>query len=519
MGNQGSVSSVGAMIKPKAKAKTSRMVKVTGFIKKADDAEGSGRRLDVWVEGQPGATIGWVLSRTMEEMAQKEPDVPTIVGLRVVHGGQQSASGSTSSAPARAKSTPGQAGYSAPSAPVARDHNSIPERDEFLDSMEDNLVVDYGKTVEEILGDGDSLECIFEIPDAPQMESGAWGAPPARLRPHRVGISDFAIVRVLGMGASSRVVQVRHKVDGTMYAVKVMSKRKIVTHEKKLERAIAEKRLLAKLTHPFIVSLQWAFQTRDHVFMVLDYCPGGELFYHLQQHGSFSEVDSRFYISEILLGLEYLHLQGVLYRDLKPENCLLDGAGHIRLTDFGLSKENLTQSTVFNSFVGTVLYLAPEMLRKEAHGLPLDFYCLGCLVFVLLTGKIPHFTNDIQQMVARRAAGTEVELPRGVSPEAGDLLKRLLEANPETRLGTDGQAMAVKEHPWFREVDFTKVYRKEQQPVFPNFPPIDPSKSPGQCFSSEFTRVPVPSQLLGFSSAVGTPQEQTIAGFSRVERD
>merc|ERR1719183_2729538 len=105
--------------------------------------------------------------------------------------------------------------------------------------------------------------------------------------------------------------------DGTLQLL-LMSKRKIVTHEKKLERAIAEKRLLAKLSHPFIVSLQWAFQTRDHVFMVLDYCPGGELFYHLQQQGSFSEPDSRFYISEIVLGLEYLHLQGVLYRDLKP---------------------------------------------------------------------------------------------------------------------------------------------------------------------------------------------------------
>merc|ERR1719502_2149365 len=381
------------------------------------------------------------------------------------------------------------------------------------------MVVDYGKTIEELLVDGDSLECIFEIPDEAPVASGAWGAPPAKSRQSKVGISDFAIVRVLGMGASSRAVQVRHKTDGNMYAVKVMSKRKIVTHEKKLERAIAEKRLLAKLTHPFIVSLQWAFQTRDHVFMVLDYCPGGELFYHLQQRGSFSEADSRFYISEILLGLEYLHLQGVLYRDLKPENCLLDGAGHMRLTDFGLSKENLTQSTMFNSFVGTVLYLAPEMLRKESHGLPLDFYCLGCLIYVLLTGKIPHYVNDIQQMVARRAAGTEVEVLSGVSSEVGNLLKRLLEADPETRLGSNGGGMEVKEHPWFRDVDFTKVYRKEPQPVFPNFPPIEPARNPMQCFSSEFTRVPVPSQLLGFQSAVGTPQEQTIAGFSRVERD
>lgn len=493
----------------KAKTKTSRMVKVTGFIKK--EQEPDGRRVDVWVEGQPGATIGWILSRTIEEMAQKEPDVPNIVGLRIVYGGNSSAG----SGPPRSASA--KAGYSSTAPPTAAG-GAAPESDEFIDGLQEQLIADYGKTVEEVMSDGDSLEVIFEIPDdVPVAQSGAWGAPPAQDRKTRVGINDFSIIRVLGMGASSRVVQVQHKTSKEMYAVKVMSKRKIVTHEKKLERAIAEKRLLAKLSHPFIVQLQWAFQTRDHVFMVLDYCPGGELFYHLQQRGFFSEPDTRFYISEILLGLEYLHLQGVLYRDLKPENCLLDGAGHMRLTDFGLSKENLTQSTVFNSFVGTVLYLAPEMLRKESHGLPLDFYCLGCLVYVLLTGKIPQYVNDIQQMVARRAAGTPVEVPPGVSSEAGHLLQRLLEADPETRLGTKGQAMEVKEHPWFRDVDFRIVYKKEPQPIFPNFPPIEPARTPMQCFSSEFTRVPVPSQLLGFQSAVGTPQEQIIAGFSRVE--
>merc|ERR1719208_15534 len=115
--------------------------------------------------------------------------------------------------------------------------------------------------------------------------------------------------------------------------------------------------------------------------MVLDFCAGGELFFHLQQRAKFQEVDVRFYASEILLGLEYLHLQGILYRDLKPENCLLDGQGHLRLTDFGLSKEAdaaEVRSALSQSFVGTVLYLSPEMIRREGHGFALDFYCLGC---------------------------------------------------------------------------------------------------------------------------------------------
>merc|ERR1719433_808581 len=146
--------------------------------------------------------------------------------------------------------------------------------------------------------------------------------------------------------------------------------------------------------------------------MVLDYCEGGELFYHLQRRGFFDEADSKFYISEILLGLEYLHSQGILYRDLKPENCLLDAEGHVRLTDFGLSKDNLTNSALFQSFVGTVLYLSPEMIRREGHGQALDFYCLGCLVYVLLTGSLPHFAGDVSQMLAKRAKGEAIEMPR-----------------------------------------------------------------------------------------------------------
>mmetsp|Transcript_37387 Transcript_37387/g.66411 ORF Transcript_37387/g.66411 Transcript_37387/m.66411 type:complete len:521 (+) Transcript_37387:78-1640(+) len=496
------------------KTKTSKMVLVTGHVRQADDEEGRLRKVDVWVENQPGATIGWVLSRVMEEMASKEPDVPNVVGLRIVHGDSAPASPSKSASSARTADSARtfKAGVAAPMGGLG----PMPEEEEFLETMQDHLVVDYGQTVEELIGDGDHLECIFEVPEP---AGGRRGSGAGRGRPDRVGIGDFAIVRVLGMGASSRVVQVRHKGNGQMYAVKVMSKRKIVTHEKKLERAIAEKRVLAKLSHPFVVSLQWAFQTKGHLFLVLDYCAGGELFYHLQCRGKFSETDTRFYISEIVLGLEYLHSQGVLYRDLKPENCLLDAQGHVRLTDFGLSKENLTESAVFQSFVGTVLYLSPEMIRRESHGMPLDFYCLGCLVYVLMTGCIPHFTNDVTQMCAKRAAGDTFEIPKGISPEAVHLLQRLLEADPNTRLGTTGGAMAVKDHPWFRDVDFIKVYRKEPQPaVFPSFPPIDPAREPNNCFSSEFTRVPVPSQLLGFGSAVPA-QEQTIAGFSRVERD
>ncbi|CAE8636221.1 unnamed protein product, partial [Polarella glacialis] len=127
---------------------------------------------------------------------------------------------------------------------------------------------------------------------------------------------------------------------------------------------------------------------------VLDFCGGGELFFHMLQRGRFEECDAMFYFCEILLGVEYLHSQQVLYRDLKPENCLLDDDGHIRLTDFGLSKDNLTQSALFTSFVGTAGYLSPEMVARQGHGYPLDYYCLGCLLYCLLTGSLPHYEGD-----------------------------------------------------------------------------------------------------------------------------
>jgi len=483
---------------PQGPKRTSKMVLVVGQIKQSQGPNGDVvyKKVETWVETKQGATVGWVLSRVMEDMLKKDPNIPNIVGLRVVKP-------------------------EAPQAPAARPPSAGSKQPALKDDFGagvDELIIDYGQSIMTLLAEGDALECVFEVEQPrPEFGSSRIAAPGASLD-DRIGLGSFQIVRVLGTGASCRVVQVKHKGNGQMYAVKVMSKRKIITHEKKLERAIAEKRVLSKLSHPFVVSLHWAFQTEAHLFLVLDYCAGGELFYHLQKRGHFQEIDARFYMSEILLGLEYLHSQNILYRDLKPENCLLDDKGHIRLTDFGLSKENLTQSALFQSFVGTVLYLSPEMIRKEAHGLPLDFYCLGCLMYVLLSGSLPHWTGDVHQMCARRARGEAFALPPNISQEAGSLLLGLLEADPNKRLGTQGGSLAVKDHAWFDGVDWMKVFRKQPQRKFPNFPPIDPSATPDKCFSSEFTQVPVPSQLMGFGSTLPDgAAKQHIAGFSRIE--
>merc|ERR1719450_539753 len=258
-------------------------------------------------------------------------------------------------------------------------------------------------------------------------------------------IEDFNIVRVVGAGGSGRVIQALYKPAGQMRAVKVMSKARLFQQEQRLQRVITEKRILARLRHPFVVSLHWAFQTSSHLFLVLDFCGGGELFFHMLKRGRFEETDARFYFCEILLGLEYLHSQQVLYRDLKPENCLLDSQGHIRLTDFGLSKDALTQSALFTSFVGTAGYLSPEMVARQGHGFPLDYYCLGCLLYCLLTGSLPHYEGDYKEMIQRRVKGEPCAFPPWISPDAQDLITKLLAPDPSTRLGGKRGALDVKE--------------------------------------------------------------------------
>jgi len=383
---------------------------------------------------------------------------------------------------------------------------------------DDALVLDYSLPLEEALRDGDGFEAVFEVPADP-LTAGLQGMHgDASSMRHR--IEDFDIIRVVGVGGSGRVIQALHKPAGQMRAVKVMSKARLFQQEQRLQRVITEKRILARLRHPFVVSLHWAFQTSTHLFLVLDFCGGGELFFHMLQRGRFEERDAMFYFCEILLGVEYLHSQQVLYRDLKPENCLLDDDGHIRLTDFGLSKDNLTQSALFTSFVGTAGYLSPEMVARQGHGFPLDYYCLGCLLYCLLTGSLPHYDGDYKAMIQRRVKGEQCAFPPWISANAQDLLKGLLAPDPADRIGSQRGAIEVKEHPWLVEVDWTRVYRREEQRCFPNFPPVKPKRETAANFASEFTAQPAPEDLRGFSREAADGSKiaahPPVEGFSQV---
>jgi len=474
---------------------------------------------------KPGATAGWVLARVNEELHQTRPEAPDIIGLKVLHAPSRPSANVPSAVASgewrKVFTSTNAVALAACGEFCAREEGTMcqlqglaPAAKSF--SGDDALVLDYTQPLEDALCDGDAFEAVFELvatASATRLEQSSSASAGG------VSIEDFEIIRVVGVGGSGRVIQVRHKPTDEMRAVKVMSKARLFQHEQRLQRVITEKRILARFQHPFVVSLHRAFQTGTHLFFVLDFCGGGELFFHMLQRGRFEECDAMFYFCEILLGLEYLHSQQVLYRDLKPENCLLDDDGHIRLADFGLSKDNVTESAACTSFVGTAGYLSPEMVARQGHGYPVDYYSLGCLLFSLLTGSLPHYEGDYKVMIQRRIKGEQCTFPPWISDNAQDLLKGLLARDPMERLGSDRGAIEVKEHPWLADVDWTRVYRRQAQKCFPNFPPVQPKQDIKANFASEFTAQPAPEDLRGFSrepDAANMTAHSPVDGFSLV---
>jgi len=483
----------------------------------------------------PGATAGWLLDRVSETVHRNHQGAPRVIGLRVLNAAPRSLRellanphvaaacgafvppcGQVLTATTRREQR--RSGKEAHHLPLGR-----------TGSFEESLVLDYGQLLEEALRGGDAFEAVFRAEADPRLarysardavgdESRPRSARGATAQPYCQDIDDLEIVRVLGVGGSGRVVQAQHVPSGQFRAVKVMAKDRLFQQEQRLQRVITEKRIMARLQHPFVVSLHSAFQTSTHLFLVLDFCGGGELFFHMLQRRYFEEPDAMFYFCEILLGLEYLHSQQVLYRDLKPENCLLDMEGHVRLTDFGLSKEGLTPTARFTSFVGTAGYLSPEMVQRQGHSTPLDFYCLGCLLYCLQTGSLPHYEGDYKVMIQKRIKGEQCAFPHWISTDSKKLMKGLLSPEPSTRLGSQRGAIEVKEHRWLFEVDWAKVYRRESQKCFPNFPPIVPRRDITANFSSEFTEQPVPRDLRSFSDEAEASGKlhPPVDGFSQV---
>ena len=324
-----------------------------------------------------------------------------------------------------------------------------------------------------------------------------------------VTIDDFQILKVLGKGSYGKVQLVKHKKTGNIYAMKSLSKSLLAEYDL-IERTLAEKDVLLKANHPFLVSARYTFQTETKIILVLDYVPGGELFSRLRDEHKFSLSRARMYSAQLLLGIGFLHSIGVMHRDLKPENILIDKDGYIKLTDFGLVKEKMGNGAKTKTFCGTPEYIAPEMIEGEEYGLPVDWWAFGTLLYEMLYG-VPPFYDPNTNAMYRAIMRNEVDFPPEATPESVDIISKLLDKNPETRLGsgpTDFEE--IKAHSFYDGLDWKALLEKtipmEWKPTIKNITDVSQ-------FDTEFTKE-TPTLTYEDPSLIGSNVQTQLQGFT-----
>ena len=314
----------------------------------------------------------------------------------------------------------------------------------------------------------------------------------------KVSMDQFKIISTIGRGFYGKVMLVQHKKTGQMLAIKSIQKWKLV-QTKKIDTVLIERSILEKTKFPFIVEMKYAFQTPKKFYLVLEYIAGGELFFHMQKNGTFPMDVVKLYIAEITLALNYLHSNGIVYRDLKPENVLIDIDGHIKLTDFGLSKLAAETST----FCGTNEYLAPEIIARHSYSYSIDYWSLGILTYEMLFGRTP-WASQNNAVLFNNIVHADLLFPAEATPEAIDFLTFVLVKDPRKRPGFQ----EIIHHPFFKEYDFQRVLNKGYTPGF--IPKITNQFDPSN-FDNEFV-----SEIANDSSAasIGDHENDYLPGFS-----
>ncbi|XP_065321045.1 protein kinase C-like 1B isoform X2 [Gordionus sp. m RMFG-2023] len=300
-------------------------------------------------------------------------------------------------------------------------------------------------------------------------------------------ISDFQFIKVLGKGSFGKVMLAERKGFDEVYAVKIL-KKDIIIQDDDVECTMTEKRILILgARHPFLVALFCSFQTKDRLFFVMEYVNGGDLMFQIQKARKFEESRAKFYSAEVMLALQFLHKHGVVYRDLKLDNILLDSDGHCKIADFGMCKENIFESELTSTFCGTPDYIAPEILQELDYGVSVDWWALGVLMYEMMAGQ-PPFEAENEDDLFDSILHDDVLYPVWLSKEAVSILKGFMCKNPSKRLGcvvSQGGEQAIKLHPFFSDIDWIALECKK---IKPPFRPKIKTKKDVNNFDQDFTK-------------------------------
>ncbi|KAL4443164.1 hypothetical protein ABPG74_002231 [Tetrahymena malaccensis] len=279
-----------------------------------------------------------------------------------------------------------------------------------------------------------------------------------------ISMDSFYLLSIIGKGSYAKVSLVRKKDDNQVYALKAIKKSLIEAKNQK-EHIITERNILQTVNNQYIVKMKYAFQDKQKLFFVLEYCGGGELYSLLSSKRQLNEQQTKFYAAQLVKALEYLHSHNIIYRDLKPENVLIDKDGYIKLTDFGLSKMDVKHNTEATSLCGTPEYLAPEILEQKGHGKPVDWWTLGNIIWEMMTG-LPPFYNENRKEMFHHIKELPIKNHPKIQGDLKNLLSGLLEKDPNKRLGTIDGAKEIIDHPWFKDLRWDQLEQRKINPPF-----------------------------------------------------
>ena len=304
----------------------------------------------------------------------------------------------------------------------------------------------------------------------------------------KITLDDFQTVKVLGTGAFGKVSLVYNEELKRYFAMKAL-KKEYIKKSQQTKHTKEERKILETIDYPFISKLYYAFQTKKSLYMITEFMAGGEMFHHLHDCGHFDENRTRFYIAELILAIDHLHKHNILYRDLKPENILLDEIGHIKLTDFGLSKimNNIEKDKTY-TVCGTPVYIAPEVLTGQGYNKLVDWWSLGVLLYEFLAGYSPY--REAKNRVDIQIYKKKLKQDPLISNTAFDLITKLCQYNVRLRIGKN--VKDIKNHKFFESIDWVKLEKKE---ITPPFKPKIRYQGDVRNFDKMFTDMPITSTL------------------------